>query len=74
MGWFDSSEESKVVDTNGNVNNNVVVQIQEEVDTFGKEIIVMLGIITIILIIQFINFCYKVFVNKIKKNYEPNRV
>lgn len=34
MGWFDSSEEvgdTKTVDTNGNVNNNIIIQ--EAADT-----------------------------------------
>ncbi len=65
MGTKESKEE--VVDTNGNVNNNVVIQ--QSVPIHNFEITILLYVVCIVKIIQFIFFIYKFHLRKIKKKY-----
>lgn len=67
MGSSESKEEIKAVDTNGNVNNNVVIH--EPVPIHNAEMMVLLYILCIVKIIQFIFFVYTYHVKRLKKRY-----
>lgn len=62
------SKETKAIDSNGQVNNNVVIgKISGEVDVYSIEIVVMLGIICAIKLLEFIYFVYQRHYQKIKR-------
>lgn len=79
MGWFDSSEEiveEKLVDSNGNVNNNIIIQ--EAKDThiqaalsekllFGTYILITIETLKLMICI------YGMWKRQIKKKYDNNR-
>lgn len=67
MGNNDSKEETKTVDTTGNVNNNVIIG--EPVKIHSNEIIMLLYIICAVKIIELILFFYKVHLKRVKKKY-----
>lgn len=67
MGSSESKEESKVIDSNGQVNNNIVLT--ESVDIKNLEIVVLLYIICIVKFLEFIVFVYKCHQKHIKKKY-----
>lgn len=67
MGLFSSKSEDKTIDTNGNVNNNVVVE--ESVNIYSFEIIALLTIICIIKIIELACYLYVRHEKKIKRKY-----
>lgn len=65
MGWFgDTSSEEKVVDTTGNVNNNVVIE--QSVPIHNIELGTILYIICIIKIIELLYILFKAY-NKVQK-------
>lgn len=70
MGGKESKEETKTVDTTGNVNNNVVIQ--EPVPVAMEEVIILLAIITAIKIIELVIYFYKVHTRNVKKKYSAN--
>lgn len=75
MGWFgDSNEDTKTVDSNGEVNNNVVIQ--ERVDVFSAEITWMLGLLCILKLLEFGSYLYINHKRSMKKKYlgQPARV
>lgn len=65
MGTTQSKEEVKAVDTNGNVNNNVIIE-----ETKHNEIFILLLIICIIKLIEVIVFLYKTHKKMLKKKYQ----
>lgn len=67
MGSSDSKEETKTVDSNGNVNNNIVIQ--DPVPIHSKDISVVLYIICAIKIFELIIFLYKFHSKNLKKKY-----
>lgn len=74
MGLFSSKTETeeKVVDTTGNVNNNVVINGQ--VDVVSMEIVTLLWIICALKVIEFIYFLYtKCYRNMKKRVVEKQR-
>lgn len=73
MGNNESKTENKAVDTNGNVNNNIVVKIEDEVNTYGSEIILLLAIIGAIKILEFVYFLYREHNRKLKRKYGNNK-
>lgn len=60
----------KTVETQGQVNNNVVID--HAVDVTSDEIIILLAIICAIKIIEFIYFLYSRHSKSIKKKYQQN--
>lgn len=70
MGITESKEETKAVDSNGNVNNNIVIQ--DPVPVHNKDIIVVLYLICAIKIVELIIFLYKFHSNRLKKKYMKN--
>lgn len=69
MGWLfgDSSEETKVVDTTGNVNNNVVIA--QSVPIHNDELLIILYIIVAIKIVELIYLVFKAYNKYQKKKY-----
>jgi hypothetical protein len=65
--------ETKVVDSTGEVNNNVVVQQEAPFDIHSNELIALVGTICLIKIIELIYFLYKVHTKTIKKKYKNNQ-
>lgn len=75
MGWFSSSEEiveEKLVDTNGNVNNNIIIQEAKDTHqlaTLGEQLLmatyVMVGLELVKLSICF----YKLWHRNLKRKY-----
>lgn len=72
MGGGESKEETKTIDTTGNVNNNVVIQ--ESVPIHNEEMKILLYVICVVKIIQFIFFIYKFQVRRLKKKYNCSRI
>lgn len=71
MGSTESKEEVKTVDSNGMVNNNIVIQ--DQVKIHNNEIIILLYIICVIKVFEFIVFMYKFHTKSLKKKYvNPN--
>lgn len=66
MGNTDSKEETKAVDSNGNVNNNVVIQ---EPNSKNSDIKIVLYIICGIKIIELLIFIYKFHRKNLKRKY-----
>lgn len=64
--WFSSNTE-KAVDTNGNVNNNLVFE--GPVDFQSIEILTMLGIICAIKIIEVLYLAFNAYRKSLKKRY-----
>lgn len=63
------SKESKVIESAGHVNNNVLIgKVTGEVDVYSIEIVILLGIICAIKIIEFIYFIYRRHYQNIKKH------
>ncbi len=70
MGNSDSKE-SKTVDSNGNVNNNIVLQ--ESIPIHSNSIVTILTIICAIKVFELVLFLYKLHLKKIKRKYvNPN--
>lgn len=70
---FWDSEEEKTIDTTGQVNNNIVLQLERDVDYFGTGITIMLLIICIVKGFELFYFIYKEHNKKLKKRYTPNQ-
>lgn len=70
MGTESSKEETKTIDSTGNINNNLVLE--GPVDIKSTEVIIFLGIICLIKIMEFGVFLYKYHSKKVKKNYDRN--
>lgn len=78
MGWFGSSEEvneEKLVDTNGNVNNNIIIQEARDTHlqaTLSEKLLfatyVLIALETVKLIICF----YNMWRRQMKKRYHQN--
>ena len=72
MGTTESKDETKTVDSNGNVNNNVVIQEQNSSNSFEMKI--LLYIVCIIKIIELLVFIYKFHRKNLKRKYtNPNK-
>lgn len=71
MGGSESKEEIKTVDTNGNVNNNIVIQ--DPVSIHNQELMILMYIVCTIKIIEFTYVMYKEFLKKLKKRYVNNQ-
>lgn len=72
MGTSQSSETQETIESDGQVNNNVIVQ--ETVNIYSFEIVLLLGIIATLKLIEFIYFVYRALHNKTKKKYLRNNV
>jgi hypothetical protein len=68
--WFSSNDESKKVENDGEVNNNIVIS--ESVEIYNFEIILMLLIIVTLKIIEFLFFVYKTHDRRMKRKYQKN--
>lgn len=66
MGTKQSRNEEKLIDSMGQVNNNIVVK--ETVNVYSVEIIILLGIIAAILIFNCCAGLYKIHMKKIKRD------
>ncbi len=66
-GWFSKNEESKTVETNGQITNNVVID--DTVNIHNLEIIIMLFIITVLKLIEFVCVIYNTHRRKLKKRF-----
>jgi hypothetical protein len=64
--WFSSIDESKKIENEGQINNSVVVE--ESVEIYNFEIILMLLIIVILKIIEFLFFIYRTHDKRMKKS------
>lgn len=77
MGSSESREEVNVVDTTGQVNNNVVVEfgaLRKSVHDYGMEIVILLLILCIIKILEFSSYIYINHIRKLKKKYGPGNI
>lgn len=76
MGGSESShQEQKVVESSGQVNNNVVVAVdtlQDTVADYGLEIAVLLLILCILKLFEFASYIYTNHIKKMKKKYSNN--
>lgn len=71
MGGTESKDETKSVDSNGNVNNYVVIQ--DPISSNSGEIKILLYVICIIKIIELLIFIYKFHRKNLKRKYtNPN--
>lgn len=71
MGGTESKDETKSVDSNGYVNNNVVIQ--DPISSNSGEIKILLYVICIIKIIELLIFIYKFHRKNLKRKYtNPN--
>lgn len=80
MGWFTSSEEvqeieQKTVDSNGNINNNVIIQ--EAADThhqtiIGEKMLIATYILVAAEVMKLGIYLYHSFAKKFKKKYQAN--
>jgi len=70
--WFSSNEEKKQIENDGQINNEVVIQ--DVVEIYNLEIVVLLLIIVALKIVEFIYFVYRIHVQKIKKRYQNRNV
>lgn len=80
MGWFDSSEEvsseSKTVDSNGQVNNNIIIQEAKDIhhQSQTNEYIMMATFFLCgVEIVKLIIYFYNGFINNMKKKYQPKQ-
>lgn len=83
MGWFSSSEENtevKLVDTNGQVNNNIIIHEARNMHTqaalsekllFATYVLVTLEIIKLAICTCMYNTCKKQIKNRYNKNDKP---
>lgn len=75
MGWFGSSEErdeSKLVDTNGQVNNNVIIQEARDVHDSrrsNEQMVMLMYFMCGLEIVKCAMYIYCKFVRKMKKKY-----
>lgn len=72
MGHTESKVESKAVDANGEVNNNVVIE--QPVQILGGQMTILLYIICVVKILQFIFLIYKLHLRSIKKRYQKSAI
>lgn len=70
MGSTQTKDEQKTVDTTGQVNNNVVIQ--ETVDVYSSEIVLLLSVIVVLKLIEFLCYVYMQHARKMKKKYSGN--
>lgn len=80
MGWFDSSEENsieeKTIDTNGQVNNNIVIQEARDIHhqmQNGEYLMMATFLLCFIEIIKLIIYFYNNYTKKMKKKYQQNQ-
>ncbi|HBK84076.1 MAG TPA: hypothetical protein DDZ41_10870 [Flavobacterium sp.] len=71
MGTSESKEETKTVDSTGEVNNNIVIQ--DPVQIHNKDITTVLYIICAIKIFELLVFVYKFHAKSMKKKYFKSR-
>lgn len=71
MGGTTSHEEKKTVDSTGEVNNNVVVQ--ETVDVYSSEMVILLSILCILKIIELGCYLYTTHNRNLKKKYSQSQ-
>lgn len=68
--WFSSSKsESKTIDSNGAVNNNIVLQEDQSINIHSIELLILLGILVILRTIEFGYFICRIHQRKLKKKY-----
>ncbi len=69
MGKTESKHESKAVDTNGAVNNNLVIQGEMPIQVHNMEILILLYIMCALKVLEFLYFVYTKHSRKLKKRY-----
>lgn len=79
MGWFGSASneetksESKSIDTNGAINNNLILRDEDQTyNVYSQELIILIGILVVLRIIEFGYFMYSKFRGALKKKYSNN--
>jgi hypothetical protein len=70
--WFSKTEETKTVENDGQVTNNVIVN--DTVSVHNSEIIIMLLIITSIKLIEFIYFVYNSHNKRLRKKFIKSKL
>ena len=65
-----ASKEEKTIDSNGNINNNLVLE--GPVDFQNSEMLLMLGIICAIKIFEAVYFVFHTYKRSLKKKYNTN--
>lgn len=79
MGWFTSSEEvtdEKMIDTNGNVNNNIIIQEAQDMHTqanLSHKLLFATYVLVIIELAKLIICGYSAWKRTMKKRYQPNQ-
>jgi hypothetical protein len=63
--------EQKTIESDGQVNNNFVIQ--DRVDVYSQELVILLGIIALIKILEFGYFIYSQHNRSLKKKFERNQ-
>lgn len=76
MGIFgDSDEETKMVDSNGQVNNNIIIQEAADIHDQTRNSERVLSVMYIMVVLEAIKICiyiYNSFVRRMKKKYRNN--
>lgn len=71
-GWFSKNEENKIVENDGQVTNNVIIQ--DTINVYSFEIIIMLLIITVLRVIEFVCIIYSNHTRNLKKKFMKSSV
>lgn len=80
MGWFDSSEEQieqKMVDSNGQVNNNIIIQEAKDVHDqlrLNEKVLNVMYTMCGIELLRLGMYIYVKFVRRMKKKYGTNTI
>lgn len=77
MGWFTSSEEEEtnMVDSNGQVNNNIIIQEAADIHDqtqISERVLAVMYIMCVLEIIKIGIYIYNSFVKRMKKKYGNN--
>jgi hypothetical protein len=71
-GWFSKNEENKIVENDGQVTNNVIIQ--DTINVYSFEIIIMLLIVTVLRVIEFVCIIYSNHTRNLKRKFMKSSV
>lgn len=77
MGGSSSKEERKAIDTNGNVNNKIIIQEADDIHDqllTGQKLLIATYVLVILEIIKFGAYIFVNFKRNLKKKYTNNNV
>lgn len=70
MGLLFGSSEEQIVESTGEVNNNVIVS--NPVNIESKEMVTLLGIICLVKVVELAYICFKAYQRSLKKRYQQS--